>query len=494
MDVLSLGKIVGFEWTVESPEAEHNIEGCLLPCDCQRNRTEAKDTGLMEFDYCIPEEARLRAHISQRSNLNYRRLLYEFRGFWAKKFLKAKRRQEKEVTYTIHGFSISMQVWAYEAVLEIGERFGQRVGERMPRLLRWSARKQPQHRTYDAFFKNVWLHVYATLRPTDAEVKKQYFSTLVSYDDPPVPMLDEIARNVVGPQFNASHGGSGSGGQLVRQESDDGVSSGGSGEDETSGDEGADTEESGEGASERSSVGTDTCRGQIGASSIPPATHVSSRVRGPMMETRPVGTSGSGLTKEEVEELLFDQRILFEMQLRTVKLEIEQHVTSECKKLGAFFATLMAPPAPTPLQPRCPSIPRLDFQVVIRKLEIYGGEMEPSPDERDMRADTGIAHVQDGGDIAACPDNVHDPLPVATDEQIDGGAMEPSHTALSNDADLQGCDVTDGDGDLAEVPVPASVAEPGHGVPTTSRRSARVRRLAPAARIPYTRAAKRTKK
>ncbi|CAA2981064.1 Hypothetical predicted protein [Olea europaea subsp. europaea] len=245
-------------------------------------------------------------------------------------------------------------VWAYEAVLEIGEHFGQRVGEQMPRLLRWSARKQPQHRTYDAFFKNVRLHVYATLRPTDAESKQQYFSTLVPYDDPLVPVLDEIARNVVGPQFNASLGGSGSGGQLVRQESYDGVSSGGSGEDDMSGDEGADTEESGEGASERSSVGADTCRGQIGASFTPSATHVSSPMRGPTMETRPVGTSGSGVTKEEVEELLFNQRILFEMRLRTVKLEIEQHVTSECKKLRAFFATLVAPPAPTPVAATMP--------------------------------------------------------------------------------------------------------------------------------------------
>ncbi|CAA2998341.1 Hypothetical predicted protein, partial [Olea europaea subsp. europaea] len=332
--------------SVESPEAEHNVEGYLLPCDCQRNRTKAKDTGLIEFDYCIPEEARLWAHISQRSNLkyvktvidlfndrqrdefrnspfeylaevaeiqfstqliqqlvfrtirtdkvnklwfnvqgnmmrfdlqeytlvtglrcgvfregdefdrvlerahvnsrrsfqcpdnnveidlrtlsivdnldiffaypwgrvDYRRLLHGFRGFWVKKFLKAKRRQEKEV-------------WAYEAVPEIGERFGQRVGERMPRLLSFS---------FLMYNCTLQLHVYATLRPTDVEAEQQYFSTLVLYDDPPVPMLDEIARNVVGPQFNTSHGGSGSGGQLVRQESDEGVSSGGSGEDETS--------------------------------------------------------------------------------------------------------------------------------------------------------------------------------------------------------------------------------------------------------------------
>ncbi|XP_022880715.1 uncharacterized protein LOC111397983 [Olea europaea var. sylvestris] len=62
--------------------------------------------------------------------VGYRRLLHGFRGFWAKKFLKAKRRQEKEVTYTIHGFPIAMQVWAYEVVPEIGECFGQRVGNK----------------------------------------------------------------------------------------------------------------------------------------------------------------------------------------------------------------------------------------------------------------------------------------------------------------------------------------------------------------------------
>lgn len=105
------------------------------------------------------------------------------------------------------------------------------------------------------------LHVYTTLHPTDAEAEQQYFFTLVPYDDPPVPVLDDIARTVVGPQFNASYVGSGSGGQLARQDSDDGVSSGGSAEDETFGDDngdrrsgsdrdGDDTEDSGEGTSE----------------------------------------------------------------------------------------------------------------------------------------------------------------------------------------------------------------------------------------------------
>ncbi|CAA2987148.1 Hypothetical predicted protein [Olea europaea subsp. europaea] len=85
-------------------------------------------------------------------------------------------------------------------------------------------------------------------------------------------------RTVVGPQFNLSHAGSGSGGRLARQDSDDGVFSGGSAEDETSGDDDGDrqsgsdrdsddTEDSGEGASERSNDDEDTRREQMGASS-----------------------------------------------------------------------------------------------------------------------------------------------------------------------------------------------------------------------------------
>ncbi|CAA3016225.1 Hypothetical predicted protein [Olea europaea subsp. europaea] len=60
-----------------------------------------------------------------------------------------------------------------------------------------------------------------------------------------------------------------------------------------------------------------------------------------------VGTSTSSLTREKVEELLLDQRILFKMRLRTVKLEIQPHVTSECTRLREFIVVIVAPPAPT---------------------------------------------------------------------------------------------------------------------------------------------------
>ncbi|CAA2959800.1 Hypothetical predicted protein [Olea europaea subsp. europaea] len=264
----------------------------------------------MEFDYCIPKEVRLRAHISQRSNLKYVKTVMdlfddrqrgEFRnspfGYLAEVaeiqfstqliqqlvFRTIRTDKVNELWFNVQGNMMRFGLQEYTLVTGLrcgvfpeGDEFD-RVLERR-RLKERFGRTRQFPRLGNVLVKELGndchdclggphennhsiLHVYATLRPIDAEGKQQYFSTLVPYDDPPVPVLDEIVRNVVGPQFNASHGGSESGGQLVRQESDDGVSSGGSGEDETSGDEGADTKESGKGASERSSVGADTCRG-----------------------------------------------------------------------------------------------------------------------------------------------------------------------------------------------------------------------------------------
>ncbi|CAA2991683.1 Hypothetical predicted protein [Olea europaea subsp. europaea] len=47
-------------------------------------------------------------------------------------------------TYVTNFFFLSGQIWEYEAVLELGERFDQRVGERSPRLLCWTSTKQTQ--------------------------------------------------------------------------------------------------------------------------------------------------------------------------------------------------------------------------------------------------------------------------------------------------------------------------------------------------------------
>ncbi|CAA2986766.1 Hypothetical predicted protein, partial [Olea europaea subsp. europaea] len=72
-----------------------------------------------------------------------------------RKFVDATNKKEKAVTYTVHGFPIAMQIWAFEVIPEIGDRFARRLGHQSPRLLSWTCTKQPQHRTYDAFFKNI---------------------------------------------------------------------------------------------------------------------------------------------------------------------------------------------------------------------------------------------------------------------------------------------------------------------------------------------------
>ncbi|CAA2987147.1 Hypothetical predicted protein [Olea europaea subsp. europaea] len=136
---------------------------------------------------------------------------------------------------------------------------------------------------------------------------------------------------------------------------------------------------------------------------------------------------------------------------------------SERKKLRDFLATLVAPAGLTPV-------------AVATLIDTEAGVSSSLP--------------QDGEDIAPCLDDEHHPMPPTTDEQLDGGVMEPSHTAPINDAEFEGCNVMDSDGDLIEAPVPATVAEPGHKFPTMRRR---LRCLAPATRTPYTRGAKRTK-
>ncbi|XP_022843203.1 uncharacterized protein LOC111366736 [Olea europaea var. sylvestris] len=67
--------------------------------------------------------------------ISYGRLIKGFRGRWARNFLDATKKKEKAVSYTVHGFPIAIQIWAFVAVPEIGDRFDQRLGERFPWLL-----------------------------------------------------------------------------------------------------------------------------------------------------------------------------------------------------------------------------------------------------------------------------------------------------------------------------------------------------------------------
>ncbi|CAA2960856.1 Hypothetical predicted protein [Olea europaea subsp. europaea] len=295
---------------------------------------------------------------------------------------------------------------------------------------------------------HITLRMYATLRPIDAEAKQPYFSTLVPYDNPPVLVLDDIVRTVLAPQFHSLHTDSGIGGQ---SESDEQSGSDRDGDDseDRDGDNNEDT----------------------GESSTPSVAPIPSPVRGSTTHTRLIRTSISSLTRGDVEELLLDQRILYEMQLRTVKLEIQQHVTFECTRLREFTTVLVAPPAPTiaPCSTGAIVEPNLSGSSL---QDVHRRGTDPLPTPIEMGVDTGRSQPPDGAyslpctdeeellvgtedlpvfstkgaDIAPGPDAKHELWPTPIDDPQDGAATEPSQASGVSDAEFDGCNVTDGKG------------------------------------------------
>ncbi|CAA3024135.1 Hypothetical predicted protein [Olea europaea subsp. europaea] len=134
-------------------------------------------------------------------------LIRGFRGHWERKFLDATEKKEKAVRYTVHSFPIAVQIWVFEAVPEIGDRFGWRLAT--------CVRDAVPHRS------RAWTTSIATLMP---------------FDDRPVPALDDLARDSVAPQFHAKRLGIPEEGNSENETSDEAhEGSGTSGKEEESG-------------------------------------------------------------------------------------------------------------------------------------------------------------------------------------------------------------------------------------------------------------------
>ncbi|CAA2952079.1 Hypothetical predicted protein [Olea europaea subsp. europaea] len=210
------------------------------------------------------------------------------------------------------------------------------------------------------FWSSMLLHVYATLHPTKTERGQPHIVTLVLFNDHPVLALDDLARDSVASQFQAERIGTPKEGTSEDETSDEAHDGGGtSGEEEESGADESE-EAKGEDSKEHDSGDSDGDR-------APSTSHV-----------RPTATAGSCLTTDDVQGMLLDQRILFEMRLRTVKLKIMQHVSNEFKKLKDFISTIV--PASGSTTTACAT----DVEPEPR-LSDYGGFAghHPSPDSID---------------------------------------------------------------------------------------------------------------
>ncbi|CAA2934443.1 Hypothetical predicted protein [Olea europaea subsp. europaea] len=91
------------------------------------------------------------------------------------------------------------------------------------------------------------------------------------------------------------------------------------------------------------------------------------------------------MTREDVEGMLYDQRILFEMRLRTVKLEIMQHVTEEFARLRDFISTLVPPSSGTSTSAAAPVVNEPNFSDDPHEVNEQGSDVQSPHD--DVRAD-----------------------------------------------------------------------------------------------------------
>ncbi|CAA3031462.1 Hypothetical predicted protein [Olea europaea subsp. europaea] len=439
----------------------------------------------MEFKFRISKDARLWVHISQRSNLKYVKTVMDHfderqwedfhnssLGYLAKVsdiqfstqliqqlvFRTVHTDKVYELWFNMQGHFMRFGVQEYALVTGLRCSAFLKGGE-FDRLLE---RRRLKERCFKSNDKILLAQLWSALaRPSTVRVDR-YKLGLVLIVEGVFNALDIMsvwAYEVlleVGERF--AHSGDG---QLVREDSDDEGSkeesgakqtSGGDHEDEWSGSD-HDGEDTGDSHSDRSSASKDTRGGDRGAFSSPRLSRVSSPEQPSTTQARAVGTSTPGLARGNVEELLLDQRILFEMRLCTVKFEIQQHVTSECRSLQEFIAALMVPAGPTTAAVEI----EVDVSGSLPE-DVYEGHVEPCPDEQDMLVDTGTP--QDRAHIAPCEDDVIKPMATASEEMQDVGTMEPSNVAQDDDEEAEGCDTTDGDGVVIEVLLPLY---PTHG-------------------------------
>ncbi|CAA2970279.1 Hypothetical predicted protein [Olea europaea subsp. europaea] len=389
--------------------------------------------------------------------ISYGRLIRGFRGRWAMKFLDAtKRRRRRLVTWsTTFPLPCRYRHLRRYPKLVIGS-----IGVLVNISHDFSAGHQQSSRSS--------LHVYATLCPNEVECGQPHNATLVSFDDRPVPALDDLARDSVAPQFHAerlgtpeegtsedetfneAHEGSGTSGEEEQSEADDsGEAEGEDSKDHDSGDSDGDRARR---------------NGQIGTFSTPYVHRATSPM--PALSTsyaRSTAMARSSLTTDDVHGTLLDQRILIEMRLRTVKLEIIQHVSDKFKKLKDFISTVVlasdstttacaADVDPDPRQSdyegfadyagHHPSREDPNKEMEIERQEGDDiAHIQPCPDDHPVPVSTnteevrrghppspgnrneerdmlpiGTEHLQDTADIELCPDNDPKPVPTETNE------------------------------------------------------------------------------
>ncbi|CAA3003325.1 Hypothetical predicted protein [Olea europaea subsp. europaea] len=247
--------------------------------------------------------------------------------------------------------------------------------------------------------------------------------------DRTVPALDEVARDIIPAQLHPDPLASGENVGNSRGECAMVSSGGGSKDDDESGDsedEGAGEETGGDKSGDSNREASDERDSEDSEDDHTRTPQTGTYSSSPMRKrTSPIHVpSISYLTRDEVEELLLDQRMLIEIRLCTVKLEIMQHVTNE-------FVKCMEEASP-----HCRSIMR---KIWTRKC---GADMEFEPA---LNGDDD--EVASGGSGKREDDGVASPTGVA---EADGGrGMDSEPGKNSHDDEVP----SDGSGNRSDKPI-----------------------------------------
>ncbi|CAA2946308.1 Hypothetical predicted protein [Olea europaea subsp. europaea] len=287
----------------------------------------------------------------------YGRLIRDFRGRWARKFLDTTKKKEKAISYTVHDFPIAVQ-----------------------------------------------LHVYVTLRPTEIERGQPHIATLVLFDDRPVPALDDLVRNSVAPQFYAERLGTAEEGTF---------------EDETSDEAHKDSGPVARRRSTVYLLCPTNCNGRIEPHDRRYSGHVDGSKNSHRNEALHREAQNHATRADEFKKLkdfistVSSHPALQPLHVRLMWTSNPDNQTTEA--LQTMQATTRRLTAMTKTWGLTGKRETASAYFAICSFGVAEGGHHPLPGDRDKEQDmlpTGIEHLQDTADIEPCPDN--DPVPVLT--------------------------------------------------------------------------------
>ncbi|CAA0837026.1 Unknown protein [Striga hermonthica] len=130
--------------------------------------------------------------LEQFNNYPWGNLSYEYTVKLFKRKTLGIKKKPNAIKYSLHGFPLAIMVWAFEALPELGRKFGQTYGGgRLPRMMSWKMSKQWRSEQIRMFFDASEVEVRRTLQPSSDEVETSYLKEFAITEEEAIIPKDE---------------------------------------------------------------------------------------------------------------------------------------------------------------------------------------------------------------------------------------------------------------------------------------------------------------